>query len=417
MALEGTIKDFGLGDILQLIGIQRKTGVLTMENDDDTVTVKFLEGQVVAADTRARNLEDLLGAVMVRTGRITEAQLQEALRIQKSTLQRTGYILVKTGAISPNDLREALRIQVSQIVYRLFRWRDGKYHFTPTDHVEYDSDHFTPVSAETILMEGARMIDEWPIIERRIRSPKLVFRKTAAGEECDVPVASLVDTDIEFAFDAEPGAAATAAEERVKVSSEELEVLHMVDGRSTVQDLVDRSPLGEFDVYHILYELLTRNLIEEVKIAASPSVAKAQESRRTFLRGALVVPVVALALLGAASAYRSPVAPWKIAGVRDETDLLRRYASQAKLDRIERALQTFYYDLGSAPTDLDALVSRRYLEPSDLLDPWGRPYAYRLDAGGTTLAGGNAEGEADPDLVIRRAFTPSQRLVLEGSLR
>ena len=92
MALEGTIKDFGLADIFQLIGMQRKTGILTLENDEDTVTVHFFEGQVVGADTRLRNLEDLLGGVLVRTGRLTEDQLRAALRSQKKTLQLTGTL-------------------------------------------------------------------------------------------------------------------------------------------------------------------------------------------------------------------------------------------------------------------------------------------------------------------------------------
>src|SRR5262245_49875892 len=99
MALEGTLKDFSIADILQLIGIQRKTGLLTLESADDTVTVHFFEGQVVGADTHVQNLEDMLGSVLVRTGRITEGNLQKALRVQKETLQRLGYILVRTGAI------------------------------------------------------------------------------------------------------------------------------------------------------------------------------------------------------------------------------------------------------------------------------------------------------------------------------
>ena len=96
-------------------------------------------------------------------------------------MQRLGYILVKQHFISDTDLEEALRIQVTQIVYRLFRWRAGKYQFAPMDHVEYDNEHFQPLSAETILMEGARMIDEWPMLERRINSPAIVFRKTDGG--------------------------------------------------------------------------------------------------------------------------------------------------------------------------------------------------------------------------------------------
>ncbi len=33
MALEGTLKDFSLADIFQLIGLQRKTGVLTSAHE------------------------------------------------------------------------------------------------------------------------------------------------------------------------------------------------------------------------------------------------------------------------------------------------------------------------------------------------------------------------------------------------
>src|SRR3990172_1228140 len=97
MALQGTLKDFALPDILQLIGIQRKTGILTMENGRETVTLQFFQGQVVGADTRDQKLEDRLGSVLVRTGKLTEAQLQEGLGLQKKTLQRLGYVLVKSG--------------------------------------------------------------------------------------------------------------------------------------------------------------------------------------------------------------------------------------------------------------------------------------------------------------------------------
>ena len=104
MALEGTIKDFALPDIFQLIGIQRKTGILTLESDKDAVTIKFLEGQVVGADKRSESVEERLGEVLVRTGRLTAAQLQDALQSQKDTLQRLGHILVKSGQISEEQL-------------------------------------------------------------------------------------------------------------------------------------------------------------------------------------------------------------------------------------------------------------------------------------------------------------------------
>ena len=411
MALEGTIKDFGLADILQLIGIQRKTGVLSLDNGEDAVTVKFLDGHVVGADTKERNLEDMLGSVLVRTGRVTDAQLRDALRLQRETLQRLGYILVRQRFISEEDLVDALRIQVSQIVYRLFRWHDGKYQFRPMDHMDYDTEHFQPIAAETILMEGARMIDEWPIIERRVRSASAVFRKTSAGRALDGPVASLLDTDIDFGFGDE--AERAKPRESVGLSREERSVLHMVDGRSSVQDLVDASPLGEFDVYHTLCGLLDRSLIEEAPMSAVAAVTPHAATRNRWLAGGLVAVVWALAVLGIVTLPENPLTPARLLANGPDSERLKTYSSRNRVGNLERGIETYYLDRGAMPERLDQLAEGGYVAPVNLADPWGRPYRYEQDATGYTLG---PEGASGDDLAVRHRFTRSQRMLLEGGL-
>ena len=183
MALEGTLKDFSLADIFQLIGLQRKTGALTLRGKDDTVTVTFLEGKVVGADSLNRRLDTRLGHVLMKNGTLTNEQLNRALEIQKETLQRLGFILTHYGIISADALKEAIQQQILQVIYRLFRWKDGEYHFSQETTIEYDRDNVAPISAESILMEGARMIDEWPIIEKRIRSYDMVFKRKQTSQE------------------------------------------------------------------------------------------------------------------------------------------------------------------------------------------------------------------------------------------
>jgi len=190
MALEGTIKDFGLPDIFQLIGLQRKTGMLALNNGLESVTVAFENGMVVMADSSARRLEDRLGNVLVKQGKLTRERLDEALSVQKQTLQRLGHVLASTSAITGKDLRDALQIQISQIVFRVFRWRDGRYQFTPSDSVDYDRENFAPMSTDFILMEGIRMVDEWPIIEKKIPSFDIVFRPVVDPSLIEVAAAS-----------------------------------------------------------------------------------------------------------------------------------------------------------------------------------------------------------------------------------
>jgi hypothetical protein len=421
VALSGTIKDFGLGDIFQLIGIQRKTGVLTLESESDSVTVKFLEGQVVGADTRSASVEDLLGAVLVRTGRIKPEQLKRALALQKQTLQRLGFILVKNGFISEEELVEALRVQSLQIVYRLFRWRAGKYNFARTDDLDYDQKHFAPISAETILMEGARMIDEWPIIERRIRSDDMVVRRTAALDAIDLEApAGLPEADLDFDFvfdqqaaDEKPPPAEESAPTEIELSAEERHVLRLVDGKRNVTEINDHANLGQFDTYRLLADLMTRKLIEEVK---RPNASEVQRMPRKLPERVLHL-LFGIMLAAFSAAAFSTLAentwtPWQL-GLQDTaTETLHQLASRQRLERIERGLEIFYLDRARFPVALAELTEGGYLRSADLRDPWGRPYGYEISAVGFRLGGYDAEGRADQSLLLSHRFTGVQRMMM-----
>src|SRR2546426_9109150 len=123
MALEGTIKDFGLPDIFQLIGLQRKTGILTLNNDKDNVTVTFENGMVVMADQTSKRLEDRLGNVLVKQGKLTKDRLDEALQTQKANLQRLGPVLGTQNYITAQDPKDRITVQVSQTAFKVFRLR------------------------------------------------------------------------------------------------------------------------------------------------------------------------------------------------------------------------------------------------------------------------------------------------------
>src|SRR5439155_9135603 len=233
MALEGTIKDFGLPDIFQLIGLQRKTGLLTLKNEKDQVTVVFENGMVVNAESSTKRLEDRLGNVLVKQGKLTKERLEEALGTQKQTLQRLGHVLTTQSYITAKDLRDALNVQVSQIVFKVFRWRDGEYHFAPTDTVDFDRENFTPLSADFILMEGIRMVDEWPIIEKKIPSMDIVFKPAVDLKSIEVGGGAEEDA-LGGLGTSEPKRQAASSSNKIRLTAEEERIFRKVDGHRTV---------------------------------------------------------------------------------------------------------------------------------------------------------------------------------------
>lgn len=397
MALKGTLKDFSLADIFQLIGIQKKTGVLTLKSRKEVVTVSFVEGSVVSSDSLHRRLEDRIGTVLVKSGRITEGQLQEALRIQKNTLKRMGNILVENKFIDPDGLREALQIQISQMIYRLFRWRDGEYDFTQEERVDYDKEHIVPMSAESILMEGARILDEWPMIEKGIKGFSTVFRHA--------------NVEIAPAPRAGAGAGEDGAARAVTLSEEERKVYQLVDGKRMVQEITERCSLSEFDTCRILYELVGRQLIEEVKtagqrpaaVAPIPAPAAPRAAPGALLGAGYLILVVAAGGLvmrraetivqgivrgGSAVPYLTPfIRPEEVGSIRDAI-------ARSRMQRIDFAIQVYYLRNRGYPEALVRLVTDHLLRPSAILDPMGRPFGYEILPGGYRILfspGGNGK--------------------------
>src|SRR6266540_3170231 len=409
MALEGTLKDFSLADIFQLIGLQRKTGVLTLRSKDDTVTVTFLDGKVVGADSLNKRLENRLGSVLMKSGTVTQEQLNRALEIQKETLQRLGFILTHYGIIPAEKLKEAIQLQIVQIIYRLFRWKDGEYHFSQETTIEYDRDNVTPIAAESILMEGARMMDEWPIIEKRIRSYDMIFRKKLTDQEILVVGADEAD-EIDFEPDTDSARKRKPGGDKIRISPEEKSVLDLVDGTMKVGDIVEVSRLSEFDTNKALYELLTRDLIEEVRgkgvaaVAVPATPVDETEVAETPVPLPLVIVLTLVAIASIVTSVRNPLnrfSPFN--RPMSAIGSAQKAISMQRIETIGQAIEKFNVMNGRLPTSLQDLTPH-YVAANLLNDPWGNDYKYLQRPERYLVIGFTPDGKADTDLFLSRAI-------------
>ena len=422
MALEGTLRDFSLADIFQLIGLQRKTGVLTLRAPEDVVTVSFLDGKVVGADSLNKRIEDRLGQVLLKTGAVTQEELDAALRVQMETLERLGHILLRSAIISRDELRRALEQQVLQIIYRVFRWNDGDYHFSQETSIDYDVELITPLGAESILMEGARMLDEWPIIERRIPNRGMVFVVDVPIGQLQVIAEAEIDDMQPFDIDDQPPRA-PAPLGRKSVTAVEHEVLKLLDGVSDVDEVVRRSQYGEFETCKALYTLITRTIIREARpdeqaVAEARAAAFAESTLGQQHPAGIRLPWLALLLLPVIAvsqllAPRNPANP--IVGHGPKL-LPRAHAAQsmARMWGIWQALQAHSALLGSYPDALPELSGERILSDTDLRDPWGHAYRFVLRENSLLLAGATRQGAPDTNLILTRQLSTAAEAAEPG---
>ena len=400
MALKGTLRDFALPDIFQLIGMQRKTGMLTLENDRETVIVVFESGKVVHADSTVRRLDDLLGNVLVRQGKLRKEDLEAVLARQKVSMQRLGYILTNQGFIASRDLKEALSEQVQQIVFRIFRWKDGHYNFDPANQVDYDRENVVPVTADHILMEGIRRVDEWPIIEKRIPSLDIAFRQLVPKEQIQVGER---DSGLDAAFGSLEGG--PPAQDRATSSGKlvmtpaEAKVYSFVKPSNTVEAIVDLTGMSDFDVCRIMFDFIDRNLIAQVGHAspavAEPEPVEAEGAGGSALGGVLVAGVVLLALVGL---FFSGGSPFRVPGLSVDPmgrANLERGFTLARLQKLDRALRTFSLSYGARPASLEVLLGERppLAVPDDLRDARGVPFVYEQNPGSVHIIATDPSGE------------------------
>jgi hypothetical protein len=167
MSLVGRLEDLALPDIFQIISLSKKTGTLVVRSRRGTGMVVFKDGQVIQA--ASDSIRDSLGNILVSQGMLDETALSRALAFQKQEPDKPlGMILVDMKAVAVETLQSVIRKQIEEIVYDLLEWEGGFFNFelgeiVPKDTIEIDTQDFllkSGISAEYLLMEGTRILDE-----------------------------------------------------------------------------------------------------------------------------------------------------------------------------------------------------------------------------------------------------------------
>ncbi|HEY8211878.1 MAG TPA: DUF4388 domain-containing protein [Myxococcaceae bacterium] len=390
MALEGTLKDFGIADILQLIGQQQKTGVLHLSSKDQEVSIGFQDGNIVKAESTTRNKKDLIGEMLVRAEIITPTQLETALDAQRRSLKRLGDVLVSLKMITPDRFQQVNQLQATETLYKLFTWKTGKYQFEQGS-VDVDQDSgITPIRAESVLMEGFRMVDEWPVIKRVINRYDLTFEKTRelpmdprslkvlkSGDAFDAALDNAFG-DAKGGDDDEP----SGAREFKSVGESERKVHALAIPGRDLRKLVDLACLGEFETCKALLTLVNNDYLRVVPPAGRALEIGPTRGLADRVVGVAGRVVITMTVLGALLLVLSRVDLDQLSVASSPSQsyadpAAQRFIARAQMSRIQAAIQVYELEKGEAPAKLEALVDAGLLGREDLRYPWRDAYYYR----------------------------------------
>ncbi len=242
VALRGNLRDFGIAEVFQLIGQQRKTGLLKISHDRRVICLAFDAGSVVWARPSTQPEYEVLGQQLIRGGYLTSDALSSLHAGAKSSGRSLRGLLVSEGVASELDL-ETLETRVTHdTIFEVLRWADGSFDFL-SQAVRHNRPKEKLLGAEQILMDGLRMVDEWQTFCASVPPLESVLEHRGSIE----------------AYREQSRREGNKNVENVE------KIYQLVDGRLTLQRIIDLSRLGMFDATRIVADMIGAGLVVGVE--------------------------------------------------------------------------------------------------------------------------------------------------------
>lgn len=248
MALQGTLREYSLDQLLNLVHIARKSGGLAVQSSQGAADLFFDEGKLVAA---AMGQPLTLAALMVQSGKLSPDQAANLAASSGATDDKqVGLLLLNTGQISRDDIVQALRQSVLDVLYVVWGWEDGSFVFDQT-RTPPPGRVTIPISLERILVEGSRHRQEQ------------VQPAPAPG--------ALPSLDVALRFTEGFGEHLRS----VDLSPKEWRIISAINPRNSVAAIAQRNGMSEAEIGDVVARLLREGLVE---VAGAPESGPAPET-------------------------------------------------------------------------------------------------------------------------------------------
>jgi hypothetical protein len=266
MPLQGNLRDFSTTQLLNLINLAGKSGLLTIfqgipTNEKDAMggvkmapgkeraRVAFKAGKLIHAglDDQDGNLVGVLN----KAGKLTDEQARIIRERAKNTGDKAlALLLINASYVSQSDVVSSVQQHTLDVVYDLLTWHEGPFRFD--DDLQPPPDRImVPIDLENVIIEGARrMKDDEKLIQ-------------------DIPN---LDVTLKFPENAKE------KYKGVHLSVEEWRVVSYVNPKNTIRQIAKANNMSDMEIRRILNGLLNAGLVQMMKPTA-PAAASGGTGR------------------------------------------------------------------------------------------------------------------------------------------
>ena len=375
MALEGNVKDFGLSEILQLIALQKKTGMLSITGDQ-TMVIYFREGQVISTRDRRKMADDPLKTYLIRYGFLSEEEMARIEQVQLATNLDLADILISEKKFSDDELRIIFAEQIQETIQEMLSWPKSQYKFMIGSQVLQGVKSFGALKVEGLLMESMRRIDEFPELTRIFTTEDTIVKRLPMPKDAAAGIDELEES-----------------------------VYALIERQRSIGAIIPKARMARFSTYEVLKNLLEKGFLQIVDVPKPAEIAAetpAAEVSAPPKRGRVPVIAAAGALIFSlafgeiAVPYLAPPG-WGLArrGAGHEPKAANAAAVEPTLAGIRsrlleaavrEGLEEHLALNGAYPTSLETLVAKGLLSRNALGEANERDFSYRVGDGGKSYS-------------------------------
>ncbi|HUT98564.1 MAG TPA: DUF4388 domain-containing protein [bacterium] len=252
MALQGTLAELPLLDLLEIFSRYYRSGWLSVESTKGRTEIYIDAGRIIYAESVADR--EPLGKMLLGRGFLTQERLDEALHSQKRSeasnvpaksqgggRRMLGELLLELGIVTQADIEEALADQLAETVYRTSLESDGTFVYKVAGYEPPGSKVVVKLRIDEVVLRGMARVEDMSHLGIGLFS----FRQ--------VPL--LADGVVNL--------------KELDLPPEEWKVLSLIDGRRNLDEITMAGNLTRFSTARALFNLLGKRLVE-IGIGASP---------------------------------------------------------------------------------------------------------------------------------------------------
>ena len=252
MALKGNLRDFSTTQLLNLVNLARKTGLLTVQSQNVTARLYFREGKLIHAHMGSE--DGNLAQMLLKAGKLSAEQVKKIkARDEVDSDKQLGLLLMNAGYLTQDDIVQSVKGYMLEIVGELFEWSEGQFQFDQSTSPS-DDRIAVPINLENVIMEGSRRIQE--------------------GERLQDELPDLNNVALRFTDNPD------ARLRNVNLSVEEWRVISFINPRNTVKQIAQANNMDDFRIRKIVYGMLQAGLVELTRPEGMALPAAAAGSRQ-----------------------------------------------------------------------------------------------------------------------------------------